>query len=159
MGACHRDLDGLAREGRDHLEFIDEAEINIVSNGTPADGRRMKDVGVVRGDRLGPRLAMETGNLLPEMIEHRVRRRMPIVPPSVHLAAGNHVDAGDFLLEDGRLRRAQLRVHQIAFAELAKGNKAVQCFVPSRHAVRPHHCGRVPRIKRHACERPLRHAS
>src|SRR5437763_16652383 len=112
MGACHRDLDGLAREGRDHLEFIDEAEINIVSNGTPADGRRMKDVGVVRGDRLGPRLAMETGNLLPEMIEHRVRRRMPIVPRSVHLAAGNHVDAGDFLLEDGRLRRAQLRVHR-----------------------------------------------
>ncbi len=61
----------------------------------------------------------------------------------MHLAAGDHVDAGDLLFQDRRLRRAQLGVGKIARGELACSHEPVQGLIPARHAVRADHRGRV----------------
>ena len=73
----------------------------------------MKYVRIVRGNRLRLCLALKCGNLLPKMIEHCIRWRVPVVRPPVHFTAGNDVDAGDFLLQNGRLARPQLGVGEI----------------------------------------------
>ena len=57
----HRDLDRLAGEGGDHLEFVDQAEVDVLGNAVLAGGRRVKYVGIVRGDRLGRVLPWNAG--------------------------------------------------------------------------------------------------
>ena len=53
---------------------------------------------------LGFGLALKRWNFLPEMIQHRIGRRVSIVRSTMHLAAGDDVDARDLLFQDGRLR-------------------------------------------------------
>ena len=66
----------------------------------------------------------------------------------MHLAAGDNVDPGDFLLEDGRLHRAQLGVGEIARSQLAEGDEAIERLVPARHAVGADDGSGVRRIAR-----------
>jgi hypothetical protein len=91
------------------FEFGDEAEIGVVVDLALAGGGGMENVGVVRGDRLRPCTALEGGNLLPELVQHRVRRRVTIMRAPVHLAAGDDVDACYLLIEDGALTGPVLR--------------------------------------------------
>ena len=143
MRSGHRDLDRLAREGGHGLEFIDQSEVDGIENRPSADRGGMENIGVVAGDRLGLRLALKGRDLLPEMIEHRVRRRMPVVRAPMHFPAGDDVDAGDFLLEDRGLRGPQLRIRKIARRQLAERHQPVQSLVPSRHAMRADDGGRI----------------
>ena len=147
--ARHRDLDGLAGEGGDGLEFVDQAEVDRVEDRAPADRGGMKNVRIVLGDRLRLGLALKRGDLLPEVIEHRVRRRMPVVRPAMHFAAGDDIDAGDLLLKDRGLGCPQLRVGEIARGKLAQRYQPVQRLIPSRHAVRADDGRRVFLVLRH----------
>ena len=69
---------------------------------------------------LGSGRAVEGGDLLPEMVQHRVGRGVPIVRPAMHLAAGDDVDAGHLLFEDRGLGGAQLRIGKVLRGELAE---------------------------------------
>src|SRR5687768_9456275 len=95
----------------------------------------MKDIRIVRRDRLRPRLSLERRNLVPEVVQHGIRRRMAIVAPPVHLTASDHVYTGDLLLNDRGLSRAKLSVREVALTELPCRDKPVQRLVPARHAV------------------------
>ena len=77
------------------------------------------------------------------MVQHRVRRRVPVVPATVHLTARDHIDPSDLLFEDGSLRGSQLRVREIALGELPERDQPIQGFVPARHAMRADHSGGV----------------
>ena len=79
----------------------------------------MKDVRVVRRDRLRLGAALEGRNLLPEVIQHRVRRRVPVVRAPMHLAAGHDVDRRQFLIEHRRLGGAILRIGHRRHRKLA----------------------------------------
>jgi hypothetical protein len=35
-----------------------------------------------------------------KVIQHGIRRRMPVMGAPMHFPAGHHVDAGEFLIED-----------------------------------------------------------
>ena len=129
-------LTGLRAKDETVLNSSTRPRSTLSDDRPSADRGGMKDVGIVAGDRLWPRLALKRRNLLPEMIEHRVRRRVPVVPSAVHFAAGDDIDAGDLLLQDRGLGRAQLRVGEVALGELAQRNQPVQGLVPARHAVR-----------------------
>ena len=106
----HRNLDRLLRKGGDRPEFISEAEVDIIEDSGTAGCRRVKDIGIVGRDRLGAGWALERRNLLPEVVQHRIRRRVAIVGAPVHFAAGDDVDAGDLLIEDCRLAGAILGI-------------------------------------------------
>ena len=134
MRPGHGDLHRLSGEGRDRPEFLDEAEIDRVLDRPPADSRGVKDIGVVSGDGLRLCFTTEGGNLLPEIVEHRVRRRMTIVRPAMHLPAGDHIDAGDLLLEDGSLCRPQLRIGEIPIRRAGPSRRA--CPTPRTSAAR-----------------------
>ena len=109
----------------------------------------MEDVGVVARDGLGACFALKRRNLVPEMIEHRVGRGMAVVPAPVHFTPGDDIDAGDLLLKDRGLGRAQLGISEVTLCELAQSNKPVQGLVPARHAVRAHYGGGVRCVVRH----------
>jgi hypothetical protein len=81
------------------------------------------------------RAALERWDLLPEMVQHGVRRRMPIVGAAMHLAAGDDVDAGELLVEHCGLRGAILRVRHRRHRQLTDSDQAVERLVPVRHAV------------------------
>ena len=70
--------------------------------------------------------ALECGNLLPEVIEHGVGRRMPVVRASVHFATGDDVDAGQFLVQDRGLASAILRVHHRCHRQLTDRDEPIQ---------------------------------
>ena len=110
----------------------------------------MKHIRVVLSNWLGPRFALKRRNLLPEVVEHRVRRRVTIVSTPMHFSAGDHVDPGDFLFEDGSLARAKLGVQEVAFGKLTECYKSVQRLVPSWYAISADHSRRVLRVPRHA---------
>jgi hypothetical protein len=156
MRPGHGDLHRFACKGRDGFEFVGEAQINIVRYRPSADRRRMEDVDVIAGDGLGASFALKRRNFVPEMIEHRVGRGVAIVPAPVHFASGDDIDAGDLLLKDCGLGRAQLSISEVTFRELVQSNKSVQGLVPARHAVRAHYGGGVRRIVRHAVCCPSR---
>ena len=84
---------GLLRRRRDGLELFDQAQIDGIGDRPSANRRWMRHVRIVLRDRLWPRFALEGGNLLPEVIQHRVGRRVPVVPAAMHFAAGDDVDA------------------------------------------------------------------
>ena len=119
-------------------------------NRSPANCCRMEYVRIVRRNGLRFGFSLKRRNFLPEMVQHRIRRRVPIVRPTMHFAAGNHVDPRDFLFEDGRLGRPQLRIREIAGCQLAGGNKPVHRLIPPRDAVRADNGRRVFWIVRHA---------
>src|SRR5712671_1854144 len=104
MRARHGYLDGLARERRDGLEFVDKTEIDSLDYGTAADGRGVKNIRVMTGDRLRFRFALKRGYLLPEVVEHCIRRRVAVVRPAMQLAAADHINSGNFLFQNGGLR-------------------------------------------------------
>src|SRR6202008_4248915 len=107
------------------------------------------DIRIVLRYRLGPGLSLQAWNFIPEMIEHGVDRRVPIVPSAMHLASGDHVDAGDFLIEYGCLCGTQLRIGQIAVCELSQGDKPIESLIPAWDTVCADHRGCIPRIERH----------
>ena len=71
---------------------------------------------------------------------------------AVHLAARDHIDPCDFLLEHGRLGGSQLRVREIPRRKLAERHQPIEGFVPTRHAMRADHGRRVFGIPRHDSE-------
>jgi hypothetical protein len=75
------------------------------------------------------------------MIQHRIGRGMAIMPAPMHFAARDHIDSRDLLFQDRGLGRAQLRIGEVSFRELAQRNHAVKRFVPARYAVRSHYRG------------------
>ena len=121
------------------LRATDETELNSSTSPrsiefedwTSANRRWMKYVRVVRGNRLRLCLTLKCGDLLPKMIQHGIRRRVPVVRPPVHLTAGDDVDAGDFLLQDRRLGRPHLGVGEIPRRHLARGHQPIECLVPA----------------------------
>ena len=150
----HGDLDRLVRQRRDGLEFVDQAQVDGVQDRTATGRGGMEDVGVVRRDRLGFRAALEGADLLPEVVQHGVGRRVAVVRAAVHLAAGHDVDAGQLLVEHGGLGAAVLRVGHGREPELAHGNQAVERLVPVRHAMRADHGRRVSWIPGHCRRSP-----
>ena len=74
---------------------------------------------------------------------------MAVVRASVHLAAGDHVDAGDLLIENGRLAGAKLRVRHRRHGELTDRKQPIQRLEPVRHAVRADHRRGVFRVSAH----------
>ena len=100
MRPCHRDLYRAARKRRHGPEFGDETKVDCLGYGCPAGDGGMKHVRVVLTDRLGPGNALKSRDFLPEMVQHGIRRRMPIVSAPMHLAACDDVDPGDLLFQD-----------------------------------------------------------
>jgi hypothetical protein len=154
MRAGHGDLDGFTGKGRYAPEFVDKPEIDRVEDWAPANGGRVKDVWIVRRDRFGLGLTLERGNHVPEVIQHRVGRRVPVVRPAMHLPPGDDVYAGNFLFQNRGLARSQLCVGKIAWRQLAAGHQPVKRLVPSRNAVGTDHCGRVRQVSRHSSRFP-----
>ena len=103
----------------------------------------------------GSGLALKGRDLLPEVIEHRVGRRVPVMGPPMHLAARDHVDARGLLFQDRRLHRAKLRVRDIRRLELAQRNEAIERLVPARDAMSADHGGRVFWVTRHRLSQAL----
>ena len=130
--AGHGDLDRLVGQRRHHPEFVDQAKIDRVGDGAPAGRGRMEDVGIVRRDRLGLGAALERRDLLPEEVQHGVGRGVSIVGAAVHLAAGHDVYAGQLLVEDGRLRRAELGVGHRGHAKAGRRRPAGRATHTSR---------------------------
>ena len=75
-----------------------------------ARGGRMEDVGIVFRDRFGPRVPLEGRNLLPEVIQHRVWRRVAVMGSPMHLATGDDIDSRKFLFQDRGLAGTELGV-------------------------------------------------
>ena len=69
----------------------------------------------------------------------------------MHFAAGDHVDAGGFLLQDGGLRGAELCVGKIAGRKLAEHDQAIERFVPAGNAVGADDGRCVCPVMRHRC--------
>ena len=109
----------------------------------------MGDVRIVLGDRLGSGLSLKSRDLLPEMVEHRVGRRVPVMRAPMHFASGDHVDPRNLLFYDRRLHRAKLRVGKIGRLELSQGDEPVESLVPARDAMRTDDSGRIFRVPRH----------
>ena len=55
----HGDLDRPARQRRHRLEFVDQAEVDVVVDAAVAGRGRMEHVRIVRRDRLRPGAALE----------------------------------------------------------------------------------------------------
>src|SRR5687768_3281643 len=110
----------------------------------------MKYVGIVRGDGLWTGCALKRRNLLPEEIQHRVGRSMPVMGAAVHLAAGDNVDARQVLIENRSLPGAVLRIDQRRHRQLPPRHQAIQRLVPIRHAVGPDHGSGIFLVFRHA---------
>src|SRR5581483_5523802 len=64
--------------------------------------------------------ATTASNSVPEVVEHRIGWRVPIVGAPMHLAAGDDIDTGDFLLQYGRLGSPQLGVGKIPRERVAR---------------------------------------
>ena len=150
MRPCHGDLDRLPRERRDRGELVDEAEIGRMIDGAAADRGRMEYVRIMPADAPGPIGAIKGGDLLPEVIQHRVGRRVAVVGPPMHLPAGDHVDARHLLFQDGGLHRPELRIRDIAGRELTQRHQPVERFIPARNAVGADDGGGIGRIKWHS---------
>jgi hypothetical protein len=148
--AGHPDFDGFAGEGRARSEFIDQSKVCRILDLAPAHGRRMKDVRVMFADGARPIGGMKGRHLVPEMVEHRVGRGVPVMRAAMHLAPGNDINAGGFLFENGRLHRAKLCVREIGARELTHRHEPIQSLVPPGHAVSSHDRGRIGRVLRHA---------
>ena len=99
---------------------------------------------------LGRLAPSKCGDLLPEVIQHRVGRRVAVMGPPMHLAAGDHVDARHLLFQDGGLHRPELRIGDIAGRELTQRHQPVERFVPARNAVGADDGGGIGRIKWHS---------
>src|SRR5215210_5212600 len=109
----------------------------------------MEDVRVVGRDRLWPRAALKSRDLLPKVVQHGVRRRVTVVRPPMHLTACDDVNSGNFLVEDRGLGCAILRVGHGRHRELSDGDEAIKGFVPVRNAMRADHGRGVLRIPDH----------
>ena len=84
-------------------------------------------------------LPRKAGILLPEVIEHGIGRRMTVVGAAVHLAAGDHINSRDLLIQDSGLLDAKLRVGHRAHAKLPDSNQPIERLKPIGHAVGPNH--------------------
>ena len=149
VGPGHRDLDLVAGIAPDHQVLIHQTEVGGVADPVATDRGRVEHARVLVGDRLGPGRAPEGRDPAPEEVEHGVGRRVPVARPSVHLAAGDDVDAGDLLIEQRRLGGAVVRIAQVGRAQHAAFDQLLERFVPARHAVRAHDRGDVSLIPRH----------
>ncbi len=152
--AGHGDLHRPPCEGRGDAELFGQAEVDIVDDAGLAGRCRVEDVWIAKRDGLRAGRALERWDLLPEMVQHGVGRRVAIVGAPVHLAARNDVYASQFLLQDRRFAGAELGVAEGAHGQLTHGDQAVERLVPIGHAVRSDYGGRVLRIERHPA--PLR---
>lgn len=110
----------------------------------------MVHVRVVPADGLGPGGALKGGDSLPEMVQHRVGRRVTIVRPPMHLAARDDVDSRRLLLQNRGLSGAKLRVGEIGCRKIAQGNQAIQRLIPARDAMRADNRGGVLSVVRHS---------
>ena len=98
MGSSHRHLDRLASEGGDGHELINQTEVDVIGYRATADRRRMRNIRIVLGYRLGFGFTLKGWNLLPEMVQHRIGRRVTVMAPAMHFPARDHIDPGDLLL-------------------------------------------------------------
>jgi hypothetical protein len=74
----------------------------------------MVHIRVVLTNRYWPGGALKGGDFLPEVVQHRVWRRVPIVRPAMHLTTCNYVDPCRFLVQNRGLGSAKLRVGEVA---------------------------------------------
>src|SRR5688500_12632381 len=77
MRSRHRELDWASGKGRHGPKFVDQPEIYVVDYGPTANRSRVENVRIVPGDGLRLGLTLEGRYFLPEMVQHRVGRRMP----------------------------------------------------------------------------------
>jgi hypothetical protein len=82
----------------------------------------MKHIRVMLADRLRSGNALKSGNLLPEMVQHRIRGRVPIVSPPMHLTSRDDVDPRRFLFQNRSLRRTKLGIREIGRRDFAQGD-------------------------------------
>ena len=109
----------------------------------------MGHIWIVFRDRFRTGLALERGNSLPEVVEHRVRGRVSIMGSPVRFSPGDHVDPGYLLIDDRRLHDPVLRIRHILGEQLAHRDEPIERFIPARDAIRADHGGRVFRVMRH----------
>src|ERR1700751_2241475 len=95
----------------------------------------MRNVGIVFRDRLGPGLALKRWYFLPEVIQHSVRRRVPVMGAAVCLAARNNIYSGGLLIQDRGLHDPELSVLHVLRLQFAKRHEAVEGFIPARDAI------------------------
>jgi hypothetical protein len=110
----------------------------------------MVHVRVVPSDGLGPGGALKGGDFLPEVVQHRVGRRVTIVRPPMHLTARDDVDSRRLLFQNRGLGGAKLRVGEIARRKITQGNQAIQRLIPARDAMRADNRGGVFFVVRHS---------
>jgi len=104
---------------------------------------------------LWSRLALKGEDLLPEVIQHGVRRRVPVMGSPMRLAASGYINSRRLLLENRRLHNPVLCVRHIFREQLPHRNEPVERFIPAREAISADHGGSVLRVMRH-CRSPSR---
>jgi hypothetical protein len=90
----------------------------------------VKDIGVVLGNRLRPGGSLERRDLLPEEIQHGVRRRMAVVRTPMHFAARDHIDGGELLVQYRCLGGAVLSIRHRAQCQLPDCDQPVERLKP-----------------------------
>src|SRR6266516_1114830 len=110
----------------------------------------MEDIGILRADLLWSSFLGKPRNLLPEEVEHSVRWRMTIIGSPVHLAAGNDIYSGGFLIQNGSLAGSILCISHIRFRKGTYLYLPLKGLVPTGNTIGPYNCSRVLGILRHS---------
>ena len=110
-----------------------------------------RDIRVVFRDRLWSGFTLKCRYSLPEVIEHGIGGRMPIMGSAVCLPTRDYVDARRLLLDDRCLHDPVLCISHVLPEQLPHRNKAVERLIPARDAVGADHRGRIFRVVRHRC--------
>ncbi len=110
----------------------------------------MGDVRVIFGDRLRPGLALKGGYLLPEIIEHGVGRRVPIMSSAVRLTTRDYVYSRRLLIHDRRLHDPVLGIGHVFRSQQSQDHQTIQRLIPARDAISADHGRGVFRIASHS---------
>jgi hypothetical protein len=70
----------------------------VFADRTAANGSRMKNIRIVLADGLRPGDTLNRRNFLPEVVQHGIGERMPVMRSALHLATADDVDACNLLL-------------------------------------------------------------
>src|ERR1700722_19433404 len=95
----------------------------------------MRDVRIVFRDWFRAGLAVKGGYFLPEIVEHGVGRRVPIMSTAVRLAARNYVYPRRLLIQDRPLHDPVLGIGHVLWSQLPQCDEAIYRLIPAWHAI------------------------